>query len=447
MINIENEFRIKKTEKAGIISVTCPGLIGHETESETTRSLVELKELLRTLEIPVVKKWVQNRKSIESATFIGKGKLIEMAEVAKQEGISILVFDADLTASQVNNIKEITGLTAIDRCQVILEIFAEHARTREAKIQIEISRLQYLLPRLAGLWGHFSRQGGGVGVRGGEGEQQIELDRRMIRKRIEFLREQLKEVEVSRKEQRKRRQQKAITAALVGYTNAGKSSLMNRLCRVNVLEENKLFATIDATFRMLNPDTKPPMILIDTVGFISNLPNTLIDGFKSTLESALEADLLLIVVDVSDPNFQNHLKVTDEVLNELGIGDKDRMIIFNKRDLLEDQMKGKIIKRAYANSFLVTSNNTDDMSELRKAIINYFLAKQSPHDLYVPYEDGLAHSEILSKANIINQEHHEKGVFYRIRTPDFIFQQLSVKKYLLSPEESIHYQQMPKEGP
>src|SRR5690606_30828400 len=201
---------------------------------------------------------------------------------------------------------------------------------REAKIQIEISRLQYLLPRLMGFWSHLNRQRGGVGVLGGEGEKQIELDRRIIRERIEFHKKELEGIRRSREQQKKKRQNKAVTAALVGYTNAGKSSLMNRMCRVNILEENKLFATLDSTFRTLNPDTHPPMILIDTVGFISNLPNTLIDGFKTTLESALEADLLILVCDLSDPNYKKHLQVTDEVLSELKLEDKDRIVVFTK---------------------------------------------------------------------------------------------------------------------
>ena len=216
---------------------------------------------------------------------------------------------------------------------------------KEAKIQIEILRLQYLLPRLSGFWTHLSRQKGGVGVMGGEGEQQIELDRRLIREKIEFYKKEYEHIERNRTEQKKRRQNKAVMAAIVGYTNAGKSSLMNRLCRVNVLEENKLFATLDSTHRMLNPDTHPPMILIDTVGFISNLPSTLIQGFKTTLESAMEADLLIVVCDISDPHYKKQLDVTMEVLKELKVDNKELIIVFNKRDLLNDMLTEKIIKR------------------------------------------------------------------------------------------------------
>ena len=432
-----DEFRIPVDGQATLVSIVCDSLDGHKTEVDTNRSLIELKELLRTLGIKYASHFVQNKKSIESGTFIGAGKVKEIAELAKEEGSNLLVFDFELTASQVRNIKEITKMEVVDRVTVILEIFAKHAHTKEAKLQIEISRLQYLLPRLSSMWSHFSRQkGGGAGgaaVRGGEGEQQLELDRRIIRERIEFYKRQLEDVEVSRKEQRKRRQNKAITAALVGYTNAGKSSLMNRLCRVNVLEENKLFATLDATYRMLNPDTKPPMILIDTVGFISNLPNTLISGFRTTLESAIEADLLLIVCDASDPHYEKQLNVTMEVLKELHLEEKDKLIIFNKKDLLQDTFKEKIMLKNYPGSFMVSSFNPDDINALRSFIINYFLAKQNHYDLFVPYEDGDVHSKIMGNTNILNTVHHENGIFYRIRIPDFIFHSLKITSFLLGP--------------
>jgi len=432
---LDNEFNIDTNFTATIVSIVSPNFKEHSTDQETNRSLVELRELLRTLGIKVNSAQVQNRKEIDPATILGSGKIKEISEIAKDEGSKLLVFDFELTARQNNNIREISDLSVVDRVHVILEIFAKHARTREAKIQIEIARLQYMLPRLAGFWTHLNRQRGGVGVLGGEGEKQIELDRRIIREKIEFYKEELAKLETQRKERSKKRQNQAVTAALVGYTNAGKSSLMNRLCRVDILEENKLFATLDSTYRMLNPDTKPPMILIDTVGFISNLPNTLIDGFKTTLESALEADLLVIVCDISDPHFEKHLEVTQSVLKELNITDKEQLIVFNKSDLLQDQIKKMLIKRKYPNSFIVSSYNTDDMKSLRTHIIDYFLQKQDHYDLFIPYEDGAAHSAIRSKTNITNTSTHEKGIFYRIRVPDFIFGSLGLHKYILGPND------------
>ncbi len=430
---LDEEFKIDRAQKAALVSIVCPNFEYHQNEEECQRSLTELRELLRTLNISVGQQFIQNKKQLDPATILGSGKLKEIAQEAKNDNATLLVFDFELTARQIKNIKDLTKLDVVDRNHIILEIFSQHATSKQAKIQIEIARLQYLLPRLAGLWGHFSKQRGGIGVRGGEGEQQIELDRRIVRQRIERYKRELKEMQTSRKEQRKRRQKKAITAALVGYTNAGKSSIMNRLCRVNVLEENKLFATLDATYRMLNPDTHPPMILIDTVGFLSNLPNTLIEGFKTTLESAQEADLLLITCDISDPHYQQHLKVTQEVLDELGLKDRDRLIIFNKVDKLKDPFKAQIIKRAYPNSFIISSFNQHDIDQLREHIIHYFLSKQQSYELFVPYEKGEVHAQIMAKTNISKVTHHEHGTFYKIRVPEFIFAGLNLKEFILGP--------------
>lgn len=434
---LDNEFHISRNEKATLVSLICPSFKEHSNEVETNRSLMELRELLGTLGIEAGSEHIQNKKNIDPAFILGKGKIEEIAEIAQSEDSKLLVFDCELTASQIRNIKKLTGLSVIDRCHIILEIFSEHARTKEARIQIEIARLGYILPRLSGFWGHLGRQRGGVGVMGGEGEQQIELDRRIIRSRIEFLKKELATVEKSRIEQRKRRSKKAITTALVGYTNAGKSSLMNRLCRVDVLEEDKLFATLDSTFRMLNPDTKPPMILIDTVGFLSNLPNTLIDGFKTTLESALEADLLMIVCDISDPNYEKHLEVTNNVLKELGVENKEKLIIFNKLDKIDDPLRAKIIRRAHPNSFLISSFNKEQIDDLRSHIVNYFLEKQNKYDLFVPYDAGAAHSVIASKTNIVKTQNLEKGIYYKVRVPDFIFNPLDLDNFLLGPKDPI----------
>ena len=437
----QEDYKLPLGQKASLVSIVCEKFENHSTILETNNSLRELRELLRTLGLIPGEDYIQNRKQIDPATMLGEGKLVEIADAAREENSGILVFDFELTASQLRNIKEITKLEVVDRNTVILEIFAHHARTKEAKIQIEISRLQYLLPRLTSMWGHFSKQRGGGRAVGGEGEQQLELDRRMVRERIEYYKKQLEEVQRTREQQRKKRQNQAVTAALVGYTNVGKSSLMNRLCRVNVLEENKLFATLDSTFRTLNPDSKPPMIMIDTVGFISNLPNTLIQGFKTTLESAMEADLLVIVCDISDPDYQKHLRVTQEVIKDLKIEDKEQIIVFNKKDLLNDPVRARIIMRNHPNSFLVSSYNEEDMKGLREFIIDYFLAKQDHYDLFIPYDAGEAHSRVRANANIMNTVSHEQGIFYRIRIPDFIFQQLGLNNYILAPSEAKKWEQ------
>lgn len=416
-----------------LISIVSPFFDGHKTEQESEYSSRELGELCRTLDLNVIDKFTQKRPQLDPATVLGKGKLEEISTSLRNQKIDLLVFDFELTASQMRNIKKLTQIDVMDRVNIILEIFAKHARTNEAKVQVEISKLEYLLPRLSSLWTHFTRQKGGIGLKG-EGEQQLEMDRRLVRSRIEFLKNRLVTLEKSRKEQRKKRSKKALTAALVGYTNAGKSSLMNALCKVDVLSENKLFATLDSTFRMLNPDTKPPMVLIDTVGFIQNLPSTLVTGFKSTLESAHEADLLIQVVDISDPNFEKHIKVTEEVLEELQLMDKERIIVFNKRDLNKDLLREKIARKKNANSFIVSSINDEDIDDLRNHLIQYFLSKQTFYDLFIPYTEGGAHSLVSSHTNIINTGHHEEGIFYRVRTPDFLFNSLGLIKFQTAPE-------------
>lgn len=430
----DDEYKLPLGQKAGLVSLVCDRFESHATQQLTQASMRELRELLRTLGLKAGSEYIQNVKHINPSMMLGEGRIAEIGEEAKAAGEEVLVFDFELTASQVRNIKKATGLEVVDRNSVILEIFAMHARTKEARIQIEISRLEYLLPRLTSMWGHFSKQRGGGRAVGGEGEQQIELDRRMVRERIRFYKKQLIEISKNREVQRKKRQNQAVTAALVGYTNAGKSSLMNRLCRVNVLEENKLFATLDSTFRTLNPDSKPPMIMIDTVGFLQNLPNTLVQGFKTTLESAIEADLLLIVCDISDPNFQKHLEVTQDVLKELNIQDKKQLIVFNKKDLLNDPMRARIIMRQYPQSFLVSSYDDEDMRNLRTHVIDYFLSQQDHYDLFVPYDAGDAHARIRANANIVKTGSHENGIFYRIRIPDFIFAQLGLNPFILAPD-------------
>ncbi|MBF0313208.1 MAG: GTPase HflX [Oligoflexia bacterium] len=431
-------FSIPVESKATLVSMVCPHFNGHDNDAETAASLRELRELLRTLGVVAQSEHIQQRKKLEASTMIGKGKLEEIAEVARAEDSTFLVFDFELTASQVKNIKKITGFEAIDRCSVILEIFAKHAHTREAKIQIEISRLEYLLPRLTTFWTHFTRIRGGAYHKGGEGEQQLELDRRMVRKRIEHYREQMKEIVVSREQQRKRREKNVVTAAIVGYTNAGKSSLMNRLCKVHVVEEDKLFSTLDVTCRTLNPESRPPMVMIDTVGLLQNLPASLISGFKTTLDSAETADLLVIVCDISDHNHEKHLQVTIDFLKELGIGDKDRIIVFNKKDLLaspDENLNAIIMLRTHPHSFLISCHDPQDVKKLREFIINFFLNQQSHYDLFIPYEQGEAHAMVLSKTNVMSQVHHQNGIFYRIRVPDFIIQHLGVSRYILSQDD------------
>jgi GTP-binding protein HflX len=443
MSNLEQphnpEFTISQKEKVVLISIVCDNFEFHRSEDETYRSLEELKELLRTLKVEYHQEvFVQKKSKVDPATIIGSGKLKEICEVAKDHKCTTLVFDFQLSASQSRNIEEITKMKVVDRCNVIFQIFAEHAQTREAKIQIEISRLQYLLPRLTSLWTHFSRLKGGIGLKG-EGEQQLELDRRIIKRKVSNYKAQLEEIRVSRQEQSKKRQHQAIIAALVGYTNVGKSSLMNRMCQVDVLEENKLFATLDATYRLLSPETKPPVLLVDTVGFISNLPAPLIEGFKSTFASAKEADLLLLVSDISDPHWQKNLDVTEKTLAEMGLTEKPKFYIFNKRDQIQNELLVKVQLRKFTHHYLVSTHDTEDMKNLRSEILEYFLSRQNHYDFFIPFEDGLSHAQIKKLTNVVTTSVHEKGLFYRVRTPEYIYQRLGLQHYQLSPEQAKSY--------
>lgn len=429
-----DDYSLSLSGKAALVSLISPQFEFHKTEDETMESLEELKDLIATLGFEYFESFIQQRAKPSAGTILGTGRLEEIARDAKAGGCETLIFDFELTASQVRNIKKITKLEVLDRCTVILEIFSQHARTKEAKIQIEISKLEYLLPRLTSYWTHFSKQKGGIGMKG-EGEQQLELDRRMIRKKIGTFKKQLEGIKVSRKEQSKRRQDKVIKIALVGYTNAGKSSLMNRLCRENVLEQNQLFATLDTTVRALTPQSHPPIVMIDTVGFLSNLPNTLIDGFKTTLESALEADLLVIVCDVSHPQYQKQIDVTEKVLAELGITDREKMLVMNKSDLLETKFEATVKARSYQDSFVVSTYDDQQMKDLREKMIQFFLDKQLAYDLFVEYKLGEVHAMIKAQTNVVITHHFEKGIHYRVKLPQFLFDSLPLKKYCLKPED------------
>jgi GTPase len=437
IIMIFEEYKINLNTPATLVSIVAQSFQGHQNLTETENSLIELKELLKTLDIKPSQSFIQKRQKLDPATIIGKGKLLEIKESAQKNNSKLIVFDFDLTAGQLKNVKAITKMDVLDRCSIILEIFAQHSRTKEAKMQIEIAKLEYFLPRLKAYWSHFSRQKGVIGLRGGEGEQQIELDRRIIKDRISILKKQVKEIKVHRTEQTKRRNKNSITAAIIGYTNAGKSSIMNQLCNVDMLAENKLFATLDSVHRAINPNSKPPLILADTVGFISNLPAFLVNGFKTTFQSSLDADLLIIVCDLSDVNYKKHLEITESLVNELGAKAKQRLYVFNKSDLVDDKLKCAIVKKNYPDALIVSSLSKSDMINLRDKILEVYLAQQNLYDLYIPYEKSQEHSKVYSFTNIQKVTHHEKGTYYQVRTPEFIYSSLQLQSYNLQENENL----------
>ena len=298
--------------------------------------LDELRELVNTLEIPVAGERIVSVKQVNPKFYVGSGKIQELKAEAQSLGASILIFDCELGPSQQRNIEKECSMKVFDRQEVILDIFAERARTREAVLQVELARNRYYLPRLTGAWSHLSRQrGGALGTRG-EGEKQIDYDRRMVKRRISALEEELKLVRKQRSTQRKGRLRNPIcNCAIIGYTNAGKSSLLNALTGAEVLAENKLFATLDPTTRRLVLPDKQELLLTDTVGFVRKLPHTLVEAFKSTLEEAVIADFLLLVLDISSPHVESHWETTLSVLSELDAADKRMLVVFNKCDSAE----------------------------------------------------------------------------------------------------------------
>ena len=325
---IEKQSKIRKEEKAVLV-----GLIQKEvTPDQVTEYLDELAFLAETAGAITVNRFTQRLPHPDSRTFVGKGKLEEIKQYVASKDINVVIFDDELTGSQISNIEKEVKCRVIDRSDLILDIFASRARTAQAKVQVELAQYQYILPRLKGMWTHLERQGAGIGSRG-PGETEIETDRRIVKDKIALLRGRLKEIDKQSITQRKERGE-FIRVALVGYTNVGKSTLMNVLSKSDVFAENKLFATLDTTTRKIVYENTP-FLLSDTVGFIRKLPHHLVESFKSTLDEVREADILLHVVDVSHPLYEDQIGVVNHTLQELKAFDKPILTIFNKLDLYE----------------------------------------------------------------------------------------------------------------
>ncbi len=323
----DNEFIPETAVLVGVI----PQL---QTRAQAEEYLAELAFLAETAGAVALKTFTQNLTHPDKKTFVGTGKLQEIADYIEENEVDIVIFDDELSPGQLRNLEAVLKCKILDRANLILDIFAARARTAQAKTQVELAQSQYLLPRLTRMWTHLSKQKGGIGMKG-PGEKEIETDRRIVRDRISFLREKLREIDQINTTQRKSRQE-SIRVALVGYTNVGKSTLMNTLAKADVFAENKLFATLDATVRkVVINDT--PFLLSDTVGFIRKLPHHLVAAFKSTLDEVREADLLLHVVDASHPNFEEQMLVVNQTLQELGVAEKPVIVVFNKIDMLKNE--------------------------------------------------------------------------------------------------------------
>ena len=365
---IEKKQIIKEEEKAVLVGV----ILQEHTEEQVNEYLAELAFLAETAGAITVKVFKQRLPHPDSKTFVGKGKLEEIKQYVTAKDIDVVIFDDELTGSQIQNIEKEAKCRVIDRSDLILDIFARRARTAQAKVQVELAQYQYILPRLKGMWSHLERQGAGIGSRG-PGETEIETDRRIVKDKINLLRKRLQEIDKQAFTQRKDRGE-FIRVALVGYTNVGKSTIMNLISKSEVFAENKLFATLDTTTRKVVFENTP-FLLSDTVGFIRKLPHHLVESFKSTLDEVREADVLLHVVDISHPKYEDQIAVVNKTLQELKAFNKPVLTIFNKMDLYRDryfdewvsdevkQDLEKDLKERWTNA---TSNNCVFVSAIEK---------------------------------------------------------------------------------
>jgi len=377
---IENKNIIDQEVKAILI-----GLIqDNQTETQVVEYLTELEFLAETAGAITVKKFMQRLPHPDNKTFIGKGKLEEVNAYVKMKHIELVIFDDELSGAQISNIQKVVGVKVIDRSDLILDIFAKRAKTAQAKTQVELAQYQYILPRLRGMWTHLERQGGGIGSRG-PGETEIETDRRIVKDKISLLRKRLAEIDKQAQTQRQQRGE-LIRVALVGYTNVGKSTLMRVISKSDVFAENKLFATLETTTRKVVFE-QTPFLLSDTVGFIRKLPHHLVESFKSTLDEVREADILLHVVDISHPQYEDQLSVVDKTLQDIHAFDKPIILIFNKMDqyitqtfdeYLSEDVKQSLLKDLYrkwdnlthGNALFISALELTNIEKLREDLLN-----------------------------------------------------------------------------
>jgi GTP-binding protein HflX len=430
----------EKPQYAVVAAVQLPGV----SDVEFAASLTELRELAKTLGFKVARTFMQKRSGFDSTAYLGAGKRQEIRrfvnndpdsetepdDVASHddsavstEPIDVILVDHEISPSQARNLENEVGCQVMDRTMVILEIFHRNARSPAARAQVEIARLSYMAPRLreaAKLAGPQGRQRSGTGGRGA-GESHTELDKRKIRDRIAELQREIAAMDVERKTQRARRQghQGLASVALVGYTNAGKSTLMRALTGSDVLIANKLFATLDTTVRTLHPESIPRVLVSDTVGFIKNLPHGLVASFKSTLEEALDASLLLHVIDASDPGFERQIEATEHVLNEIDAQDVPRIRVFNKIDHVGDaaaQAEREAALRAeYPDCIVMSARRNDDIVKLHKAIVAFFQRDLVEAELFLPWTAQQLRGEIFARCEVLSEHADDEGAFFRVR--------------------------------
>jgi GTP-binding protein HflX len=405
----------KRTERVFLIGLELKG----GSSWQMRESMEELAELVVTAGGEVMGTGAQKLESPAAGTFIGSGKALEFADFCRDHDVDTVVFDDELSPAQSRNLEKVFGCKVLDRTALILDIFAQRARTREGKLQVELAQLQHLLPRLTRFWGHLSRQSGGIGMRGGEGESQLETDRRRVQERIERLTEDLEAVRRHRATQRTGRQRRPWPmASIVGYTNAGKSTLLNALTGAHALEEDKLFATLDPTTRRLRLPTNQNLFLTDTVGFIRKLPHGLVEAFKATLEEVAQADLLVHVVDAGHPQAAEQIAAVNTVLAEIGAEGKPTIMAFNKIDRLEgaNGQLAKFLER-FPNSVALSAKTGEGMGALIQELGTQLRPTRELVELAVPHEDSAVIARLHEVGQVVERNYAGESARFKARIP------------------------------
>ena len=402
-----------KKEKALMVGV----IHGNVDEATTYEHLEELKLLADTAGAEVVGQVTQRLNKLNPQFLVGKGKADEIVGQAEALGAQLIIFDNDLTPAQAKNFMNLAdNLKVIDRSALILDIFRQHARSREAKTQVELAHLEYLLPRLTRQWTHLERQMGGIGARAGMGETQIEVDRRLIRTRISKLKKELEKIDQERIVQSRGRK-KFFRVALVGYTNAGKSTLMNVLSAADVYVQDQLFATLDTTIRQVDINNTHQILLSDTVGFVRKLPHDLVASFRSTLKEVIDADLLLLVLDASSPQVLDHYNTIKNVLEEITAGNKRSLIVLNKIDLVKDINALNQLKQFFTEAVMISALDQLRLDDLLNSIQSIMDENFQTIEVDIPFSNGKIISEIQADTEVLDREYYDEGVRMTIKGP------------------------------